>query len=544
MNFRGILKVSSAFLYFLTALITIGFFVSLHFHLKEGSQALIVSAFLQSALLSLASATILYFFSKDADISLQSKEAIIAVVLIWILSIFFCSLPFSLSTACEHQIDALFETISGLTSTGATILQAKNYDAQGVEIPVVASFQELHKVDYSFYGTVKPIIDPQTKRLLTGVEAFPQPLLFWRSWLQWIGGIGMVLLFVALRPALGPEAKKLFRFESTGPSFSPIFPKVQETAVVLIGIYIALTAISSALLLLTNHELSLFEALNISMATISTGGFSTKNASIASYNSLATELIVMIFMVLGALNFSCYYFIIRKQLKKLLDPEFVMFFVFLIFFCAFVSFNIYHTPKASLLHAKTAHSYSAPEAIRAGCFQAVSTMTTTGFATANYDEWPFFSQAILLITMFFGGMSGSTAAGLKIIRICILFKCLTYHIHSTFKGNVVRVIRLGGKEISQDVAFGVLAFFLTLVVSSLIGLLLLVADGVDLATALGLNASMINNAGAAFRMAGPLDSCAFLSPFSKIICMIWMLLGRLEFYCWFAILLPSFWQKR
>jgi trk system potassium uptake protein len=544
MNVKGILKVTSSFLYFLTALVAVGIFVSGYFYFTGESELSLVTAFAQTTACTLFTAIILHFFTRGSDISLESREAIISVIFIWLLGIFFCALPFTLSSALENKVDAFFETISGLTSTGATILQAKNYNAQGEEIPVYASFMEIQKVDYQFYGTVKPVIDSQTNVLLTGVEAFNKPLLFWRSWLQWIGGIGMVLLFVALRPALGSEAKKLFRFESTGPSFSPVFPKVQETAILLIGIYIGLTVLCGGLLLIAKPDLPFFDVLNISLATISTGGFSTKNASIASYNSFAIEIVVMLFMILGAINFSYYYFISRKQFKKLIDPEFLMFFVFLLGFATLVSFNIYNTTDTPLIKSQSTSAYTAPEAIRSGFFQAISTMTTTGFSTANYDLWPFFSQALLLVSMFFGGMTGSTAAGLKIIRICILWKCLTYHVQSTFKGNVVKVIRLGGKEISQEVAFAVLAFFLITVVSSLIGLLLVVADGVDLGTALGLNASMINNAGAAFRMAGPLDSCAFLSPFSKLICMIWMLLGRLEFYIWFAVLLPSFWKKR
>lgn len=545
MNVKGVLQTTASFLYVLCGLLTIGLIISCYFHLQNAAEKQVSIAFLQTLGLTFISATCLRFYTRDANNSLQLREALLTVAVIWLLSIFFCALPFTLSGALEHLIDAWFETVSSLTTTGASILQAKNYDAAGIEIPIVRTFTSFQKIEYSFYGTVKPIIDPLSKKvLLTGVEAFPQALLFWRNLLSWIGGAGMVLLFVALLPALGDEAKKLFRYESTGPSFSPLFPKARQTAIVLFKIYVGLTLLCIACLLLTNHSLSFYEALNIAFTTLSTAGFSSKNASLASYSSFATEVVVMVFMVFGAINFSYYYEVFRGRLYKLFDAEFVVFIVLLFAFSLLVSLNIWGTKIASLTQGVETSCYTLASSLRYGFFQAISCMTTTGFATANYDQWPFFSQGLMAISMFFGGMSGSTCAGLKIIRICILWQCFLFAIRSVFKRNEIRILKLQGREIDSETAFGVLAFFLTMLAASIVGVLLLIFANVDLETAFGLNASMINNSGASFRMAGPDESAAFLSPFSKAVCISLMLLGRLEFYAWFTLLLPSFWKNR
>ena len=294
MNVKGVLQTTASFLYVLCGLLAIGLIISCYFHLQNIAEKQVSIAFLQTLGLTFVSATCLRFYTRNASNSLQLREALLTVAVIWLVSIFFCALPFTLSGALDHFIDACFETVSALTTTGASILQAKNYDAAGLEVPIVRTFTSFQKIEYSFYGTVKPIIDPISKKvLLTGVEAFPQALLFWRNLLSWIGGAGMVLLFVALLPALGNEAKKLFRYESTGPSFSPLFPKARQTAIVLFKIYAGLTLLCIAFLLLTNHSLSFYEALNIAFTTLSTAGFSSKNASLASYGSLATEVVVI-----------------------------------------------------------------------------------------------------------------------------------------------------------------------------------------------------------------------------------------------------------
>ncbi len=528
MNIRGITGVVSSFLYFLTAIVGVGCLVSAYYAYLDPASIGVLYAFIKTLIFTTFVA-VCCEYSAAHDEELQLKDAILSVLSIWLLSIFFCSLPFTLSGALDHSVDAVFETASAITTTGASILHPKHYAPDGAEIPI-------HAGAYTFYGTVKA-------SGLIGTEAFPAALLFWRSLLSWVGGAGMVLLFVAFLPSLGMEAKKLFRYESTGPTFSPIFPQVRKAATVLLKIYGGLTLLCLLFLLVTNDAMHFFDALNISLCTISTSGFGVKNASIASYHSLATEVIIMIFMIAGAVNFSWYYDMLRGRWYKLWNPELVAFFTILLGLSCLVSYSIYNTMQHPLTATDTQAQYGCFEALRYGFFQTISSMTTTGFATVNFDLWPYFAQALMLVSMFFGGMSGSTTAGLKIIRVCILAKCLTFAIQSIFKHNEVRIMRIGGREIQSETIVGVLTFFLTTIVTSLLGVLLLVLNNVDFETAFSLNACMINNAGMSFRMAGPVESCAFLSPFSKSICVIWMLLGRLEFYAWFTLLLPSFWKR-
>lgn len=539
MNIQSIIWVCSRFLYILCAFIAVGLFVSLCYH---SSHSAVTYAFIKTILITLFAAVLCDIPTRGSQATLQSREAIVSVGLIWLLASFFCSLPFTLSGALEHTIDSIFETISGLTSTCATILQAKQFTPDGLEVPITVTTAEC--IHYAFYGTVAPVLNPVTNQLLTGIEAFAPPLLFWRSLLAWIGGAGIILLIVAVLPAFGDEAKKLFRYESTGMHYSPILPRAKDTAFVLFSIYVGLTFSCLVLLLLTNPELPFFEAINLSLCTISTGGFNTKNAGIAAYHSMATEFVIIVFMLLGAINFSCHYQLLKGRLYKLKNPELIWFFVLLLVFGALVCSNLYHTRATPTDALGSTAPYSLIEAIRHGFFQVVSSITTTGFFTANYDAWPAFSQAMMVVSTVCGGMAGSTAGGLKIIRVLILWQCLRHDALNIFTRYEVRVMRLWGREIDQQTAYRVLTFFLTLVATALVGLLILLWNGVDLETSFGLSVSMINNGGAGFRMAGPLESCAFLSPASKIVCMIWMLLGRLEFYIWFALLLPAFWKNR
>ena len=547
MNYQGICKVIGNYFFLLAFFLAVGWAVSFYYAHKAlpYTQTDTGPAFALTLCLTLLLGIVLKNFSKKSDQPLFLREAIVSVLSIWIITVVITALPFILSGTFTNFFDALFESTSGLTTTGASIAHAKTYNQSGQEIPITKVFHGFQEIKYTFYGTVKPVRDPLSGEIvLSGVEAIPQALLFWRSFLQFIGGLGMVLLFIALLPALGHQGRILFRYEATGPSFSPLFPQVRKTAIVLISIYLLLNAACIISLMFTNDTLSLMEAFNISSCAIATGGFSTKNASIAGYHNVWTEIVAMVFMILGATNFALYYDIYKGRLGRLLQPEVVVFLSILLGSSVIVSVDITGSQIQSLTNSAPNASYTFLEALRYGSFQVISAMTTTGFATANYDQWPPLSQSIMLILMYLGGMAGSTAGGFKIIRLCILLACFKSTIQSIFDRNEVRIIRVGKREITAETINGVLCFLLILLFSSLVGILLLVTLEVDLETAFGLNACMINNSGAAFRMAGPLESCAFLSNASKVICMIWMLLGRLEFYIWFTLFLPSFWRIR
>ena len=554
MNYQGVLRVIGTYFFFLAAIIGVGLGVSIYFqqfvpaqqHLQEHP----TMAFATTFFICLLTGIILRFLTGNADKELLLREAILSVLSIWIVTIVITALPFRFSGVLNNMVDACFETASGLTTTGSTILHAKQYNLTGQEIPIHKVLHGFQEIQYTYYGTVVPLKDEITGAVIaTGIEALPQALLFWRAFTQYVGGLGMVLLLVALLPALGEKGRILFRYESTGPSFSPLFPQVRKTSLVLMSIYTALNLVCMVFLLMTNKNLSCFEAMNISFATVSTGGFCSKNASLAGYNCLATDIVVMVFMVLGSLNFALYYDLIKGRLYKFFEPDVLIFLFLLLASSLWASVNLWGTPKhylppSSESMLSDSSIYSFPESIRYGFFQVISCISTTGFATQNYDLWPFFTQAILLVVMYLGGMSGSTAGGIKSIRICILWQTARKTIQSLFNRNEIQIIRVGDRQIDRETITGVLCFFLIFVLASLAGVLFLIYLGVDLETALGLNACMINNTGFSFRMAGPTESCAFLSVFSKLVCIAWMLIGRLELYVWFALFLPSFWRTR
>jgi len=550
MNWKSIFRVLGDYLFMFTAFLGIGLAASLYyqfyvpriFHPAHHASA----GFAMTMILCLATAFVFKIWSREEERSIQLREGILIVLAVWVLTSIFGALPFTLSGTLEHFIDSWFESVSGLTTTGSSILHPKLYNDLGEELPIHYVYNGFQKVEYTFYGTVAPAVDALTgKTVLIGIEALPKALLLWRSLLHWYGGMGIVLLFVAFLPLLGPQGRTIFRYESTGPMFAPLFPRVRDTAIVLLKIYLFLTAANMFALIVTNPRLPLFDVINIAFATISTGGFAPRNASVGTYDSAATDFVTIFFMASGGVNFALYYDLLKGRFFKLFEPEFLAYIGLLIGLSALAAWGIYGAPKL-LLTGPLAQpeQYGCFDSIRYGAFQVVSCMTNTGFVTCEYDQWPFFSQSMMLIAMYLGGMAGSTSGGLKIIRVCILWQCMRHAIVSHFRRSEVRLVRVGSREIGQETIIGVLTIFLIMIATSLVGILLLIANGVDPETALGLNGCMINNTGASFRAAGPTESCAFLSPFGKTICILWMFLGRLEYYAWFAVLLPSFWKKR
>ncbi|HXF28551.1 MAG TPA: potassium transporter TrkG, partial [Chlamydiales bacterium] len=315
--------------------------------------------------------------SKHGAHELPFREAILAVLTIWIVTIIFAALPFTLSGCLEHTLDAWFETVSGLTTTGSSILYPKAFNYAGQEVPIHRVFIGFQRIEYVFYGTVFPVIDPIThKTLLTGIEALPKALLFWRSLLNWYGGLGIVLLFIALLPALGLRGKVMFRYESTGPSFQPLFPQARTTAIVLFEIYVVLTVLCILALMVTNPAMPFFDSITIAFSTLSTGGFSIKNASIAAYNCIPTEVVVMIFMVAGGLNFALYYDLMRGKFYKFFEPETVLYILLLVGISLLASWNIYGAQIVTLTDSPLAmQQYGFWDSVRFGFFQIISAMT-------------------------------------------------------------------------------------------------------------------------------------------------------------------------
>jgi trk system potassium uptake protein TrkH len=283
------------------------------------------------------------------------------------------------------------------------------------------------------------------------------------------------------------------------------------------------------------------EAVTIAFSTISTGGFSVKNSSIASYNNPYTDWIIILFMVLGSINFLLYFYWIRGRFQRIQDSEFSVFLIIIIFTSLFVTWELWGIQLNPMDEPSDPLSFG--NALRYGTFQIVSAISSTGFYSANFDVWPFSIQTTMLILMFVGGMAGSTAGGIKIVRQLIFFRILANKIETLFRPDAVRTFRIGTRPIGEQIAITVLCFILIVVLFATIGTFLLVLDGADPETSLTTIACMINNVGFSFRMGGPEHSFCFLSNFGKIISCIWMVAGRIEYFALLIAFAPAFWKK-
>lgn len=425
------------------------------------------------------------FGSQQAKI-LGVREAIISVLAIWLLTAFIAALPLLLGGMFSSYLDSLFESVSSITTTGSTAVPGQKMS--GVKL-----------ADCS------------------------RVLVFWRPLLQGISGLGIVAFFILFLPSVGVRGRMLFRYESTGPTFSPIYPTARKTALALAGTYGGLIAICILSFQLSCPSLPFLDNCGIALSSLATGGIPMTDAGIEGYQSPALEWMVTLFMFLGAISLPIIFDIFRGRFWKIFDGE----------------LRVYTLLTVGVI----VFSYMQVGALRTVAFNVVSAISTTGFSVGDYTVWPLAAQMVVIIGMYWGGMAGSTAGGIKVIRLMILWECLKYSIVGLFEPERVRVFRVAGQELPLKTAFGALSFFLVVVASAVVGILFLLLDGVDLMTAIGLSGCMLNNTGISFGMAGPGYNCADLSPFTKFVSIIWMLLGRLEYYLWFTIFLPSFWRK-
>lgn len=496
---------------------------------------------LSIAVCCLAAAFFSWIGSKSSG-RMFRREGLAAVVLIWLLAPAFAALPFLFSGTLSNPVQAYFETTSGITTTGASLLTPKRFNAEGEEIPYVRKVRYELVTDYVWYGTVEPVRDSDGAIIKEGIEAVSKAILFWRSFLQWLGGLGIVVLFVAILPALGVGGRLLFHSEMPGPIKESLTPRIKETAIVLWKIYVGLSLVQIALLSYTNRDLPLFDSICITLSTISTGGFTVVNGSIGAYDNAATEYVVMLFMMIGSINFSLYYFGLKGKFFRFYDVELIVYLVVVTISALFVSANLVGTVDY-LTTSGESGVYSVNQALRTGFFQVISAQTSSGFAVANYDKWPYPLQMLMLILIYLGGMAGSTAGGMKMIRHIMLFRICKDKIELIFRPETVRSLRIGNRTVDTGAAITVLCFFLTEIFMAVLGTFLLTLDGNDPETAVTVITSTINNSGMGFREAGPTDSFAFLSNFGCVLTSLWMMLGRLEFFTVLVVLVPEFWKR-
>lgn len=545
MFYREILRILSSYLFLYAAILSIPFTLAAYYQFVADPlrhpQPSSTLAFAYTIAICLGLAFLFKQGVRQAKAALYRRESLATAVIIWFLTPAIGCLPFLFSGTIERLDQAYFEAASGFTTTGATVLEAKKYDAEtGKEVPIRRTYCGMQQTTYEFYGTVAPVTNALGERF-EGIEAVSHALLFWRSLMQWLGGMGILVLFVAFLPELGIKGKFLFQTESPGPIKEALTPRITETALQLWQIYVGLTIVEVLLLLITNRQMSLFDAVTITLSTVSTGGFSVHNESLAYYHNFHTEWIVLVFMILGSINFSFYYYIIKGKIYRLFEPEFALYMLLLLTLGGFIAWNLIGVQRISLT-GESEGVYSLREALHIGFFQLISAQTSTGFFLADYDHWPAIVQVVILIAMYLGGMAGSTAGGIKIVRFYMLFQIIKSKVESIFRPKTIRIIRLGQREIDQSAAISVLCFFVLVMFFSILATLCYIADQVDPETALGLTACMINNTGGAFRAAGPMSTMAFLSPFSTILSSFVMILGRLEFYAVLVLLMPAFWK--
>ncbi len=548
MLYKEISRVFAYYLFGLAFILGIPFMIAIYYEFIANPaihpQPHSTMAFLDAIVVCAFLGGFFHVMGREAKGELFRREGLAVVVFIWFVTALIGGIPFYSSGTLESPVDAYFEAMSGLTTTGASVMHPKAYDPNtGKEILNSISEEAGKKIEYKFYGTIKPVRDPNTGKVLyQGIEAVGKALLFWRSMMQWLGGMGIVVLFIAILPALGVGGRVLYQAEVPGPTKEGITPRIKETASMLWKLYLAFTILEIVLLMITNGKMSLFDATCITFSTLSTGGFCINNASVGGFSNPSTEWVILIFMAIGGINFSLYFFLLKGKIFRLYEPEFILYILTLFLGSCFIAWNLFGTENVLLTGEKAI--FGVGDAIRYGAFQYISAQTSTGYVTADFNVWPLQNQVLMLLSMFLGSMSGSTGGGIKIVRHYMLFRIAKNKVESIFRPETVRTFRIGSHEVDNKAAITVLTFFFIVVFLTATGTFLMAVDGIGPETALSINACMINNIGIAFRAAGPTESFAFLSSFSKILSTFLMVLGRLEFFAVLIIFVPAFWKGK
>jgi len=482
MRWRYILKIIGLLSFFFGVTMTVPLIASLYYH-DPGVPPLLMS--MAITIICGLLAYLMFIRSEVEFISQREGMAIVAVG--WTVVGLFGALPFYLSGEIPGFTDAFFESVSGFTTTGASIL--------------------------------------------THIEGVSKGLLLWRSFIQWLGGMGIIVLSIAILPFLGVGGMQLYKAEVPSPVPDKLKPRIRDTAKILWKVYVLISVLEVLMLLIGG--MNFFDALCHTFTTMPTGGFSTKNASIAHYGSVYVDGVIVVFMMLAGINFSLHYQLLTgKPLAFWKDSECRFFLASVAVLCILVTADIYGNVYDSI-----------GQAFRYGVFQVVSILTTTGFATADYELWPAMSQIILLLCMFIGASAGSTGGGVKCLRIMLCFKYCYRELFSLVHPHSVSKIKIAGKSIPEDVMRSVLGFLALYVGLFTVCTVVLAGLGVDMITAIGAVAASIGNIGPGFGLVGPVENYAQIPLMGKWLLIWCMLLGRLEIYTVIIFLVPEFWRK-
>ena len=474
-------------------------FIAIPFSLYHKEEA--YSGILLAGIITIFFGGLLYFFNKPKNTNIQKKEGYLIVTLGWLTLSLTGMLPYIFSGAIPSITNAFFETLSGYSTTGSTIL--------------------------------------------TDIESMPKGILFWRSATHWIGGMGIIVLTIAILPLLGIGGMQLFMAEAPGPSADKLHPRITDTAKRLWLIYVILTF--AEFFLLKFAGMSWFDAINHAMATVSTGGFSTKNTSLAYWNHLPlVQYVVILFMIVAGTNFILTYFALKGKVKKVIQSEEFRYYIFGILGITIIVSSIILFFKDPNLESSIHHPHIFGEtesAIRHALFQVTSIITTTGFITADFTMWSFFTTGIFFALFFVGGSAGSTSGGIKIVRHIVMLKNSFLEFKKTLHPNAIIPVRYDGKAVSQTIVFNILSFFVIYMLIFVIASVILTLLGLDFVSALGAAASSLGNIGPAIGSVSPVNNFAHLSTGAKWFCSLLMLIGRLELFTVLILFTPFFWRK-
>ncbi len=481
MHFRLIGNVLGALIFFIGLAMLLPLGVSLIY--AEGD----ANAILISLSLTTLSGLVLYGLTRGASKEFGSKDGFTIVALGWIFACLFGSLPYLFSGSLGGFVDCYFESVSGFTTTGATVV--------------------------------------------TSIEELPHGILFWRSLTHWLGGMGIILLSLAILPFLGVGGMQLYKAEVPGPVVDKLAPRVRETAKTLWKVYVGISALEAFVLLVGG--MGWFEALCHTFGTMATGGFSTKSASIGFYRSAYFEIVIIFFMLAAGTNFSLHYQFLKGDFKAFWRNAEFRFYIIVVMICiTLVTINL-----------RLGFHYDLASSLRYASFQVSSIVTTTGYTTADFGSWPYFSQYLLLMLMFVGGCAGSTGGSIKCLRNLLLLKQGYRELYRHIHPRAVVPIKLGGKVVPFEVMEGIWGFFLLYILIFVTASIIMAILGLDLVSAIASVAASLGNIGPGLGSVGPANNYAHIPFLGKWILAFCMLVGRLEIYTVIILLVPEFWRK-
>ncbi|MCM1989041.1 TrkH family potassium uptake protein [Oceanirhabdus seepicola] len=417
---------------------------------------------------------------------IKAKEGLAIVTFGWIFASLFGALPFYLSGSIPSYVDAFFETVSGFTTTGATII--------------------------------------------TDIEILPMGILFWRSFTHWIGGMGILVVAVAILPMMGAGGFHVFKAESPGPIADKIVPRIKDTAKILYVSYIIISLAEFILLLLGG--MSPFESAVHTFGTLGTGGFSTRNSSIGAFNSSYIFIVISIFMIMSGANFSLYYDLYKGKWRDVIKNSELKLYL------SIISISVI----AITLNMNTHLYHNLFESFKHSLFQVSSIITTTGYTTFDYEQWTTFSKGILFMLMFVGGSAGSTGGSIKVIRILALIKLIKRELTKILHPRAIVSVKFGDKPVSEGTLLNISSFFMLYMMIFILGSIVISLEGIGFMGATSAVAATLGNIGPGFGFVGPTHTYADFSAFSKLLLSFFMLLGRLELFTVIALLTPKFWR--